>query len=309
MPKSTKPAADTNAMPLAAKVHVYEVPADKTPFESFKEASWLTYKHSCDVELMVNGVKVLFRKDMSVLEMMIGFNQFCRDHKWPEKCVTPQHEPQPGSTILKDCGVISGAAKALGENVVMEFNEVLITAKPGDEPEDLAKYYSDECNRRHEAYISTPEYKERQAAAEKAQQEKEDKLAAALAKAPAEFSYSEGGEEKWNTCKSVNSDGYGSGVVRFAHRWARLMEAEIANNPNSSGVISFSAKDLSHLADNEGITGFMYGAAVSILAQVWKHGDELRRWHNLDTQIGNEGEKANESGGTLNPACLSIGTK
>ena len=38
-----------------------------------------------------------------------------------------------------------------------------------------------------------------------------------------------------------------------------------------------------------------------------KYGDQLRRQHNLKTQLGNEGEKANESGGVLNPALLSIG--
>lgn len=67
------------------------------------------------------------------------------------------------------------------------------------------------------------------------------------------------------------------------------------------------AKAASHEADVEAITGFMYGCAVSILAKAWKHGDELRRWHNLDTQIGTEGEAANASGGTLNPALLTIG--
>ena len=59
-------------------------------------------------------------------------------------------------------------------------------------------------------------------------------------------------------------------------------------------------------ADVEGITGFMYGCAVSTLSRCWKHGEQLRRWHNINTQLGNEGEKANESGGVLNPALLSV---
>lgn len=50
----------------------------------------------------------------------------------------------------------------------------------------------------------------------------------------------------------------------------------------------------------------MYGCAVSALAKFWVHGEQLRIWHNLDIQIGNEGEKANESGGVLNPALLNI---
>ena len=69
------------------------------------------------------------------------------------------------------------------------------------------------------------------------------------------------------------------------------------------------AQATSHEADTEGITGFMYGCAVSLLSQAWKHGEELRRWHNLDTQIKDEGEKANESGGVLNPALLNITKK
>jgi len=35
----------------------------------------------------------------------------------------------------------------------------------------------------------------------------------------------------------------------------------------------------------------------------------LRKWHNIKTQIGNEGEKANASGGVLNPALLNISAK
>lgn len=48
------------------------------------------------------------------------------------------------------------------------------------------------------------------------------------------------------------------------------------------------------------------GMAVSMLVQCWEHGEQLRRWHNLETQIGDEGEKANALGGALNPAVLNI---
>ena len=68
-------------------------------------------------------------------------------------------------------------------------------------------------------------------------------------------------------------------------------------------------KDLSHEADKEGITGFMYGMAVSILSSVWIHGEQLRIWHNLDTQIHKEGKRANKKGTVLNPALLNIDLK
>lgn len=108
----------------------------------------------------------------------------------------------------------------------------------------------------------------------------------------------------WQKFKTVNSDGYGGAVVTYSERWARLMQVEMANGKNLKDV----ADATSHEADLEGITGFMYGCAVSTLSQCWKHGEQLRRWHNdVKTQLGNEGEKANESGGVLNPALLSIG--
>lgn len=112
-------------------------------------------------------------------------------------------------------------------------------------------------------------------------------------------------EKAWQEFKDKNRDFYGASVVLYAERWARLMQLEMAGGKNLEEV----AEATSHEADIDGITGFMYGCAVSILAQCWIHGERLRRWHNLKTQIRNEGEKANESGGVLNPALFSIGPK
>lgn len=107
----------------------------------------------------------------------------------------------------------------------------------------------------------------------------------------------------WKEGLANNQDPYGSGIYRYAAKWASLMERELLAGKKLTDI----AKATSHKADEEGITGFMYGAAVSVLSLCWEHGEELRRWHNLDTQIGTEGERANESGGVLNPAALLIG--
>jgi hypothetical protein len=108
--------------------------------------------------------------------------------------------------------------------------------------------------------------------------------------------------ELWEKGKANNRDPYGSAVYEFANRWACLMEARMA----AGEALADIAKQASHQADTDGITGFMYGAAVSTLAAVWVHGEQLRRWHNRDTQIGDEGDKANEEGGVLNPAVLCV---
>lgn len=109
-------------------------------------------------------------------------------------------------------------------------------------------------------------------------------------------------QQGWDAFKANNTDSYGGGVVSFAERWARLMQIELAQGM----TLEECAKYTSDEADTEGITGFMYGCAVSALSRAWKHGESLRRWHNLDTQISNEGERANKSGAVLNPALLNI---
>ena len=110
--------------------------------------------------------------------------------------------------------------------------------------------------------------------------------------------------ELWNQTKAINTDSYGKGTVDYAERWANLMETKLPETTDET--FGDMAKQTSHEADTDGITGFMYGMAVSILAQCWEHGDRLRRWSNLSLQVGNEGEKSNEQGGTLNPALLTI---
>lgn len=104
----------------------------------------------------------------------------------------------------------------------------------------------------------------------------------------------------WRACIANNRDAYGGAAVVYAARWAYLMEQRMAAGARLEDI----AKATSNEADTEGITGFMYGAAVSMLAHVWAHGEELRRWHNLDMQLGTEGEQANEAGTVLNPALL-----
>lgn len=112
-----------------------------------------------------------------------------------------------------------------------------------------------------------------------------------------------GQEEAWAEAVRINDDPYGRSCIRFTERWADLMETRVA----AGEAVKDVARATSREADTAGITVFMYGCAVSLLAQCWVHGEELRRWHNIDTQLGTEGEAANASGGVLNPALLSIG--
>ena len=94
--------------------------------------------------------------------------------------------------------------------------------------------------------------------------------------------------------KEKNSDPYGSATFRYAERWANEMENAMDNGKELKDI----AKQISNDADTEGITGFMYGMAVSILSQCWEHGDDLRKWHN--------GEYDYTGDGVVNPAIITI---
>jgi hypothetical protein len=107
--------------------------------------------------------------------------------------------------------------------------------------------------------------------------------------------------------KAQKGDGYGLCVYEYAWRWASLMETALAAGETLSACADRCSHEADHSLGRWGITGFQYGCAVSVLAKCWHHGDELRRWHNTATQIGDEGTRANETGGVLNPALLCVG--
>lgn len=111
-------------------------------------------------------------------------------------------------------------------------------------------------------------------------------------------------ETEYAAWRSLNTqDFYSAGVVKFCEAWSDLMEARML----TGSTVADCAKDTSNEADAAiGISGFMYGCAVEALARFWEHGEALRVWHNLGTQMGTEGVQANESGAVLNPALIVI---
>ena len=113
--------------------------------------------------------------------------------------------------------------------------------------------------------------------------------------------YADGSGVSWNSwLANQKDDPYGVAIFAYAERWANLMETRMSDGSRLEDI----AQQASHDADTDGITGFMYGAAVATLSKTWAHGEELRRWHNKDVQISSEGEDANDKGGVLNPSIL-----
>jgi len=100
--------------------------------------------------------------------------------------------------------------------------------------------------------------------------------------------------EFWVTYLTKNVDSYGNTICVYAENWAKLMQKKMSEGTELKDI----AGACSHLADTEGITGFMYGAAVHMLSKCWKYGEELRKWHNKE--YNHEGE------GVVNPAVITI---
>lgn len=105
-----------------------------------------------------------------------------------------------------------------------------------------------------------------------------------------------GTEKEFEQFVETNSkDFYSLGVVNFAKRWAELMEKGIEKGEK---VVDIADKT-SYEADTEGITGYMYGCAVSALSHFWEHGEELRKWHNKEYNYDGDG--------VVNPAIITVG--
>jgi hypothetical protein len=107
--------------------------------------------------------------------------------------------------------------------------------------------------------------------------------------------------KEWNDWKAKNTDGYGACIFEYAESWAKLMQAEAEAKGYSSidfVVLSGIAEETSYELGFLGITGFMYGASVSILSKCWKYGEMLRKWHNK--------EYNHDGDGVVNPAIISV---
>ncbi len=214
------------------------------------------------------------------------------------------YDAHPGESITAASTKMASLANNLQESVSCIFNGIYLAAEPGDTPQRIHDAFMARMNvQRADAeakralWLQTPEGIEHQ----RKEREHEARMAAFIKGPPSTFVISN--QEAWKKYVDGNTDGYGSACIRYAAQWAHLMEEAMAAG---SSVVECVEK-CSHDADIEGITGFMYGAAVAMLSQCWAHGEALRRWHNKSTQLGTEGDAANASGGVLNPAMF--GTK
>lgn len=107
-------------------------------------------------------------------------------------------------------------------------------------------------------------------------------------------------QKKWKSYEEKNSDPYGKCCIDVARRVMEILDENKEFDTNK--IICQADNDI----EAGGITGFMAGCVAQIVSACHSRGEEFRRKWNIDNQISNEGEKANNSNGVLNPALLVV---
>lgn len=80
----------------------------------------------------------------------------------------------------------------------------------------------------------------------------------------------------WDQYKVKNNyNPYGQGIIKYAERWASLMEEQI----NKGYDVASIADETSHEANTEEISRFMFSVAVNVLIDHWKYGEQLYEWY------------------------------
>lgn len=107
-------------------------------------------------------------------------------------------------------------------------------------------------------------------------------------------------KEKWQSWVDNNKDSYGKACVDVAREVMNILDEDKPFDPHR--IIC----DADNKIDAGGITGFMAGCVAQMVSQCHSRGEEFRRAWNTQYQIKDEGDKANEEGGVLNPALLVV---
>lgn len=175
------------------------------------------------------------------------------------------------------------AKNATPEKIVQLWNEKM--------KEKRIKY-----EKEREEYMKTPEY--RKALKVKYRRQNVEKLVKQSRQTEELQFKDEEARKVWDNFVEVNSskDVYSRCAVLYSEYWAKFMQYLMAKHEGVT--VAQIADKSSHAADLYGINGFIYGCAVNVLSQVWKHGEELRKWHNKKYDY--------EGDGVVNPAGLTV---
>lgn len=180
---------------------------------------------------------------------------------------TVHYDPIAGTDITRAVTHLISIAPDDGE-AVMDFNGTEVRARLGDKADQLVAAWRAEVERKAAVWRASPEHARQQAEMAEREARRKAALQAELATAPATMTIRD--QAAWDAFVA-NNPGMGAGILRYAERWARLMEGRLARGEG----IAASRTPTSHLADDEGMSGMTHSFAVGVLRHCWLHGEEL----------------------------------
>lgn len=196
-----------------------------------------------------------------------------------------------GDEVNSTIKVAIAKATQIEDVVQFEFNSVMVRVDAGSDPKLVYRDW-ERSLRGCTGKVIGPAYKQELSTAEKqhdaavratnAAQQKEqfdemkDKDAARREKVDALIDDQEiqlVDAKGWEETRLANQDGYGGAAFRYADRFGRVMQVEIAKGMTVKDAVAKWEFE----CDDDGLTGFQQGCAMSLLRQCWKHGKELAK--------------------------------
>jgi hypothetical protein len=174
-----------------------------------------------------------------------------------------------------------------------KFNGITVKAAPGMTHEEIISNFYKRRAEKEKRYLASPQYAIRQEEYRKIEALRKADLEEVLQIAPFEMSVKD--QEAYEDILRVQTSPYSKAVIQVADQWARIMEYRI-----SLGETLEECADKSmDIADDQGLSGYMYGIVVAFLCEVWIYGEQLRQWHNDLYGV-------NSDSGVVNPALITI---
>ena len=178
---------------------------------------------------------------------------------------------------IKDCiKTMLLMSKIEGKPVQTTFNGATFSVTADTAPDEAYKLWEQTLEKNAEAYWNSSEGI-KAAAEAKARAEKKAKEDAEVSELIKDEVLELTAEKAWNKSLRVNTDPYGSGVMRYAERWGKLMQVEMRQR-GTEVLTKEIVEETKFRADNEGMSGFSWSCARNLLIQCWKHGAKLGKF-------------------------------
>ncbi|MBR1648674.1 MAG: hypothetical protein IJ689_03645 [Alphaproteobacteria bacterium] len=184
------------------------------------------------------------------------------------------HQGRWDYNIQETTSNMAEIAKKTGYEVQATFNGTKFSVTPGMTAEDGEKAWDAAMEKKRQDYLNSPQYKiDQMRRAKEEEKRKQERLADDRLIEGIKLD-TEGHTLAFEESKKKNSDSYGKGIIAYADRWGRMMQAKMAEQGLTHLTLEI-ANSTEMRADIYGMSGSSAGFARGLLVRTWKYGREL----------------------------------